>query len=68
LDVVRFQIDKTATERRHLQNFCGAEQIWDHTEKAERYWSLMRKYYDLAQHAKPPVLEDSYRKVAAQFG
>jgi hypothetical protein len=40
----------------------------DHTDKAERYWTLMRKYHDLAQHAEPPFLEEFYRKVAAWFG
>jgi hypothetical protein len=39
-----------------------------HTEKAERYWALMRKYQDLAEHAEPPFLGDFYRKVARRYG
>jgi hypothetical protein len=38
----------------------------DHSEKAERYWALMRKYQDLAEHADPPFLGDFYRKVAKE--
>ena len=37
----------------------------DHTDKAERFWALMRKYHDLAEQAEPPFLGDFYRKVAA---
>jgi hypothetical protein len=40
----------------------------DHSEKAERYWTLMRKYQDLAEHAEPPLLGDFYRKVARRYG
>jgi hypothetical protein len=40
----------------------------DHIEKAERYWALMRKYQDLAEHAEPPFLADFYRKVARRYG
>jgi hypothetical protein len=40
----------------------------DHTEKAERYWALMRKYQDLAERADPAFLGDFYRKVARQYG
>jgi hypothetical protein len=39
----------------------------DHTDKAERYWTLMRKYQDLAAHAEPPFLGDFYRKVATRY-
>ena len=39
----------------------------DHTDKAERYWSLMLKYHDLAEHAELTFLRDSYRKVAARY-
>jgi hypothetical protein len=39
----------------------------DHAEKAERYWALMRKYQDLAEHAEPPFLGDFYRKVAKRY-
>jgi hypothetical protein len=39
----------------------------DHSEKAERYWALMRKYQDLAEHAEPPFLGDFYRKVARRY-
>jgi hypothetical protein len=42
--------------------------ITDHSEKAERYWALMRKYQDLAEHAEPPFLGDFYRKVARRYG
>jgi hypothetical protein len=38
-----------------------------YTDKAERYWSLMRKYHDLAEHAEPPFLSDLYRKVATRY-
>ena len=40
----------------------------DHSEKAERYWALMRKYQDLAEHAELPFLGDFYRKVAKRYG
>jgi hypothetical protein len=40
----------------------------DRTEMAERYWALMRKYQDLAEHAEPPFLGDFYRKVAKRYG
>jgi hypothetical protein len=39
----------------------------DYTDKAERYWALMRKYHDLAEHAEPKFLGDFYRKVAARY-
>jgi len=39
----------------------------DRTDKAERYWALMLKYYDLAEQADTPFLSDSYRKVAARY-
>ena len=39
----------------------------DHTDKAERYWILMRKYQDLAAHSEPTFLADLYRKVAARY-
>jgi hypothetical protein len=37
------------------------------TDKAERFWALMRKYDDLARHADPPFLGDFYRKIAARY-
>jgi hypothetical protein len=40
----------------------------DHTERADRYWALMRKYPDLAERADPPFLRDFYRKVARRYG
>jgi hypothetical protein len=40
----------------------------DHSEKAERYWALIRKYQDLAEDAEPPFLGDFYRKVARRYG
>jgi hypothetical protein len=39
----------------------------DQTDKVERYWALMRKYHELAEHADPPFLGDFYRKVAARY-
>jgi hypothetical protein len=41
----------------------------NHTDKAEpeRYWTLMRKYRDLAEHADPPFMGDFYRKVAERY-
>jgi hypothetical protein len=39
----------------------------DRTDKAERYWNLMLRYHDLAEHAELPFLGDSYRKVAARY-
>jgi hypothetical protein len=39
----------------------------DHTDKAERFWALMRKYHELAEHAEPAFLGDFYRKVAARY-
>jgi hypothetical protein len=39
----------------------------DHAEKAERYWALMRKYQDLAEHAELPFMGDFYRKVADRY-
>ena len=39
----------------------------DRTDKAERYWALMLKYYDLANQAETPFLGNSYRKVAARY-
>jgi hypothetical protein len=39
----------------------------DRADKAERYWTLMRKYHDLAEHAEPPFLGDFYRKVADRY-
>jgi hypothetical protein len=39
----------------------------DDTDKAERYWALMRKYHDLANQADPPFLADFCRKVAARY-
>ena len=39
----------------------------DCTDKAERYWNLMLRYYDLADRAELPFLIDSYRKVAARY-
>jgi hypothetical protein len=38
-----------------------------HADKAERYWTLMRKYQDLAEQAEPQFLGDFYRKVAARY-
>jgi hypothetical protein len=38
-----------------------------HTDKAERYSKLMRKYRDLAEHADPPFMGDFYRKVAERY-
>jgi hypothetical protein len=38
-----------------------------HTDKAERYSMLMRKYRDLAEHADPPFMGDFYRKVAERY-
>jgi hypothetical protein len=40
----------------------------DHTERADRYWVLMRRYQDLAEHADPPFLGDFFRKVARRYG
>jgi hypothetical protein len=45
----------------------GVEGMLDQTDKAERYWGLMRKYHDLAEHAEPPFLGDFYLKVAARY-
>ena len=39
----------------------------DQTNKAERYWTLMLKYYDLAAQAEPPFMGDFYRKVASRY-
>ncbi len=39
----------------------------DCTDKAERYWNSMLRYYDLAARAELPFLVDSYRKVAARY-
>ncbi len=39
----------------------------DHADKAERWWALMRKNQESAQHADPPFLGDFYRKVAARY-
>jgi hypothetical protein len=39
----------------------------NHADKAERYWALMRKYQDLAEHAGLPFMGDFYRKVAARY-
>jgi hypothetical protein len=39
----------------------------NHADKAERYWALMRKYQDLAEHAELPFMGDFYRKVAARY-
>ena len=39
----------------------------DRMDKAERYWALMLKYYDLAYQADTPFLGNSYRKVAARY-
>ena len=39
----------------------------DHTDKAERYWSLMLKYHDLAAQAELPFLRDSFFKVASRY-
>jgi hypothetical protein len=44
------------------------EAMVDHNEKAERYWTLMRKYQDLAGQAELPFLGDIYRKVAKRYG
>jgi len=44
----------------------GAEGCWV-TEKAERYWNLMLRYYDFAERAELPFLVDSYRKVAGRY-
>ena len=41
--------------------------MFDRTDKAERYWNLMLRYHDLAEHAELPFLGDSYRKVAARY-
>jgi hypothetical protein len=38
-----------------------------HTDKAERYSMLMRKYRNLAEHADPPFMGDFYRKVAERY-
>jgi hypothetical protein len=46
--------------------FEGGE-VLDHTDKAERYWALMLRYHDLAEHAEVPFLRDSYRQVAARY-
>jgi hypothetical protein len=39
----------------------------NHTDKAERYRTLMRKYHDLAEQAEPSFMRDFYRKVAARY-
>jgi hypothetical protein len=39
----------------------------DHTHKAERYWTLMLKYHELAERAELPLLRDSYFKVATRY-
>lgn len=39
----------------------------DHTDKAERYWSLMLKYHDLAAQAELPFLRDLFFKVASRY-
>jgi hypothetical protein len=39
----------------------------DRTDKAERYWNLMLRYHDLAEHAELLFLGDSYRKVASRY-
>ena len=39
----------------------------DHIDKAERYWSLMLKYHDLAAQAELPFLRNSFLKVASQY-
>jgi hypothetical protein len=39
----------------------------DRADKAERYWALMLKYYDLAKQAETLFLSNSYRKVAARY-
>jgi hypothetical protein len=36
----------------------------DRPDKAERYWALMLKYYDLAHQGETSFLRNSYRKVA----
>jgi hypothetical protein len=39
----------------------------NHMDKAERYWALVRKYPDLAEHADPRFLGEFYRKAAERY-
>jgi hypothetical protein len=47
--------------------FCEAEGMLDHTDKAERYWTLMLKYHELAEQAELPLLRDPYFRVATRY-